>query len=182
MKAYTKNKVWQIIGVAVLCALCVLGAVLGVVFGMNHSTEDLNVSMAISSESTYGEIEKAPLLAQSASSGKMLKVTDELHHNISDDIASDGSSKFELLQKIDEYSGSIFSYQLRFLPTIDSGSNLQDSLEQSISLFQENSVLRFESDELGFYIKFASTNLSMSTFLQGLFDSFDWHKTVTDFF
>lgn len=40
----SKNKVWQIIGVAVLCAVCVLTAVLGVVFGMNHPSEDLNVS------------------------------------------------------------------------------------------------------------------------------------------
>lgn len=40
----TKSKVWQIIGVAVLCAVCVLTAVLGIVFGMNHSSEDLNVS------------------------------------------------------------------------------------------------------------------------------------------
>lgn len=40
----SKNKVWQIVGVAVLCAVCVLTAVLGVVFGMNHSSEDLNVS------------------------------------------------------------------------------------------------------------------------------------------
>lgn len=40
----TKSKVWQIIGVSVLCAVCVLTAVLGVVFGMNHPSEDLNVS------------------------------------------------------------------------------------------------------------------------------------------
>lgn len=40
----TKSKVWQIIGVAVLCAVSVLTVVLGVVFGMNHSPEDLNVS------------------------------------------------------------------------------------------------------------------------------------------
>lgn len=44
----TKSKVWQIIGVAVLCAVCVLTAVLGVVFGMNHSSEDLNVSKDMS--------------------------------------------------------------------------------------------------------------------------------------
>lgn len=44
----TKSKVWQIIGVAVLCAVCVLTAVLGVVFGMHHSTEDLNVSKDMS--------------------------------------------------------------------------------------------------------------------------------------
>lgn len=44
----SKNKVLQIIGVAVLCAVCVLGAVLGVVFGMNHSSEDLNVSKDMS--------------------------------------------------------------------------------------------------------------------------------------
>ena len=44
----SKNKVWQIIGVAVLCAVCVLTAVLGVVFGMNHSSEDLNVSKDMS--------------------------------------------------------------------------------------------------------------------------------------
>lgn len=40
----SKNKVWQIVGVSVLCAVLVLGAVIGVVFGMNHSSEDLNVS------------------------------------------------------------------------------------------------------------------------------------------
>ena len=44
----TKSKVWQIICVAVLCAVCVLTAVLGVVFGMNHSSEDLNVSKDMS--------------------------------------------------------------------------------------------------------------------------------------
>ena len=50
MKAnITKSKVWQIIGVSVLCAILVLGAVLGVVFGMNHSIEDLNVSKNMSS-------------------------------------------------------------------------------------------------------------------------------------
>lgn len=46
----TKSKVWQIIGVAVLCAVCVLGAVLGVLFGMNHSSEDLNVSKDMSNQ------------------------------------------------------------------------------------------------------------------------------------
>ena len=46
----SKNKVWQIIGVSVLCAVLVLGAVLGVVFGMHHSTEDLNVSKDMSSD------------------------------------------------------------------------------------------------------------------------------------
>ncbi|UKI47869.1 MAG: hypothetical protein L6V82_08735 [Clostridiales bacterium] len=46
----TKSKVWQIIGVAVLCAVCVLGAVLGVLFGMNHSSEDLNVSKDLVSD------------------------------------------------------------------------------------------------------------------------------------
>lgn len=44
----TKRKVLQIIGVAVLCAVCVLTAVLGVVFGMNHSSENLNVSKDLS--------------------------------------------------------------------------------------------------------------------------------------
>lgn len=44
----SKNKVWQIIGVSVLCAVLILGAVLGVVFGMNHSSEDLNVSKDMS--------------------------------------------------------------------------------------------------------------------------------------
>ena len=44
----TKSKVWQIVGVSVLCAVLVLGAVLGVVFGMHHSTEDLNVSKDMS--------------------------------------------------------------------------------------------------------------------------------------
>lgn len=46
----SKSKVWQIIGVAVLCAVCVLGAILGVVFGMNHSSEDLNVSKDMSGQ------------------------------------------------------------------------------------------------------------------------------------
>lgn len=46
----TKSKVWQIIGVVVLCAVCVLTAVLGVVFGMNHSSEDLNVSKDMSNQ------------------------------------------------------------------------------------------------------------------------------------
>ena len=46
----TKSKAWQIIGVAVLCAVCVLTAVLGVVFGMNHSSEDLNVSKDMSNQ------------------------------------------------------------------------------------------------------------------------------------
>ena len=46
----SKNKVWQIIGVAVLCAVCVLGAVFGIVFGMNHSSEDLNVSKDMSNQ------------------------------------------------------------------------------------------------------------------------------------
>lgn len=46
----TKSKVWQIVGVAVLCAVCVLTAVLGVVFGMNHSSEDLNVSKDMSNQ------------------------------------------------------------------------------------------------------------------------------------
>ncbi len=46
----SKNKVWQIVGVSVLCAVLVLGAVLGVVFGMHHSTEDLNVSKDMSSD------------------------------------------------------------------------------------------------------------------------------------
>lgn len=44
----TKSKVWQIVGVSMLCAVLVLGAVLGVVFGMHHSTEDLNVSKDMS--------------------------------------------------------------------------------------------------------------------------------------
>lgn len=46
----SKNKVWQIVGVSVLCAVLVLGAVLGVVFGMNHSSEDLNVSKDMSEQ------------------------------------------------------------------------------------------------------------------------------------
>lgn len=46
----TKSKVWQIIGVAVLCAVCVLGAVFGIVFGMNHSSGDLNVSRDMSNQ------------------------------------------------------------------------------------------------------------------------------------
>ena len=46
----SKNKVWQIVGVSVLCAVLVLGAVLGVVFGMNHSSEDLNVSNDMSEQ------------------------------------------------------------------------------------------------------------------------------------
>lgn len=46
----SKNKVLQIIGVSVLCAVLVLGAVLGVVFGMNHSSEDLNVSKDMSGQ------------------------------------------------------------------------------------------------------------------------------------
>lgn len=46
----SKNKVWQIIGIAVLCAVCVLTTVLGVVFGMNHSSEDLNVSKDMSNQ------------------------------------------------------------------------------------------------------------------------------------
>lgn len=46
----TKSKVWQIIGIAVLCAVCVLTTVLGVVFGMNHSSEDLNVSKDMSNQ------------------------------------------------------------------------------------------------------------------------------------
>ncbi len=50
----TKSKVWQIIGVAVLCAVCVLTAVLGVVFGMNHSSEDLNVSKDMASDIDNG--------------------------------------------------------------------------------------------------------------------------------
>ncbi len=49
-KNISKNKVWQIVGISVLCAVLVLGAVLGVVFGMHHSTEDLNVSKDMSSE------------------------------------------------------------------------------------------------------------------------------------
>lgn len=49
-KNISKNKVWQIVGVSVLCAVLVLGAVLGVVFGMHHSTEDLNVSKDMSSD------------------------------------------------------------------------------------------------------------------------------------
>lgn len=47
---FSKNKVWQILGVAVLCAVTVLGAVLGVLFGMNHSSEDLNVSKDMSNQ------------------------------------------------------------------------------------------------------------------------------------
>lgn len=50
----TKSKVWQIIGVAVLCAVCVLTAVLGIVFGMNHSSEDLNVSKDMASDIDNG--------------------------------------------------------------------------------------------------------------------------------
>lgn len=46
----SKNKVWQIVGVSVLCAVLVLGVVLGVVFGMNHSSEDLNVSKDMSEQ------------------------------------------------------------------------------------------------------------------------------------
>mgnify|MGYP004454168583 CR=1 FL=1 len=47
---FSKNKVWQILGVAVLCAVTVLGAVLGVLFGMNHSSEDLNISKDMSNQ------------------------------------------------------------------------------------------------------------------------------------
>ena len=50
----TKSKVWQIIGVAVLCAVCVLTAVLGIVFGMNHSSEDLNMSKDMASDIDNG--------------------------------------------------------------------------------------------------------------------------------
>lgn len=50
----TKSKVWQIIGVAVLCAVCVLSAVLGIVFGMNHSSEELNVSKDMASDIDNG--------------------------------------------------------------------------------------------------------------------------------
>lgn len=49
-----KSKVWQIIGVAVLCAVCVLTAVLGIVFGMNHSSEDLNMPKDIVSDMDNG--------------------------------------------------------------------------------------------------------------------------------
>lgn len=47
-ESISKNKAWQIVGVAVLCAVCVLGAVLGIVFGMNHSSEELSVSKDMS--------------------------------------------------------------------------------------------------------------------------------------
>lgn len=50
----TKSKVWQIIGVSVLCVVCVLTAVLGIVFGMNHSSEDLNVSKDMASDIDNG--------------------------------------------------------------------------------------------------------------------------------
>ena len=50
----SKNKVWQIVGVSVLCAVLVLGAVLGVVFGMNHSSEDLNMSKDMASDIDNG--------------------------------------------------------------------------------------------------------------------------------
>lgn len=36
-----KYKIWQIVGVSILCAVIVLGAVLGVVFGINKSSDDL---------------------------------------------------------------------------------------------------------------------------------------------
>lgn len=53
----TKSKVWQIIGVAVLCAVCVLTAVLGIVFGMNHSSEDLNVSKDLVSDMDNSDLQ-----------------------------------------------------------------------------------------------------------------------------
>lgn len=37
----SKNKLWQIIGVSILCAVLVLGAVLGIVFGMKNAGADL---------------------------------------------------------------------------------------------------------------------------------------------
>lgn len=46
----SKNKVWQIVGVSVLCSVLILGAVLGVLFGMNHSSDDLNVSKDLVSD------------------------------------------------------------------------------------------------------------------------------------
>lgn len=39
----SKNKVWQIVGISVLCAVLVLGAVLSIVFGMRHNITDNQV-------------------------------------------------------------------------------------------------------------------------------------------
>ena len=72
----TKSKVWQIIGVSVLCAVLVLGAVLGVVFGMNHSSEDLNVSKDMASDIDNGVLHDTTVrllsgVATTASDGSM---------------------------------------------------------------------------------------------------------------
>lgn len=46
----SKNKIWQIIGVSVLCAVLVLGAVLGIVFGMRNFGTALNAPTDMSNE------------------------------------------------------------------------------------------------------------------------------------
>ena len=40
----TKKKVWQIAGICCLCVCVLMGSVLGVVFGMNHTTEPVNLA------------------------------------------------------------------------------------------------------------------------------------------
>ena len=42
----TKKKVWQIAGICCLCVCVLMGSVLGVVFGMNHTSEPVNLATA----------------------------------------------------------------------------------------------------------------------------------------
>lgn len=50
----SKYNICQIVGVSVVCAILVLSAVLGIVFGMNHSSEELNVSKDMASDIDNG--------------------------------------------------------------------------------------------------------------------------------
>lgn len=159
MKTNTKNKAWQIIGVAVLCALCVLGSILGVVFGMNHSTEPMNVTMAMSSETMSGKVENAPLLAQSSSSSKALRPTEELYNSISDDVRNDGSSSLKLMKKlhfrIDDPHAQIpdfYTYQLKFIPVGVTEANFEDAYDFLLSSFGSHVGLTFDNTDANFVI------------------------------
>ena len=53
----TKKKVWQIAGICCLCVCVLMGCVLGVVFGMNHTSEPVN--LATTNENVVVSIEQS---------------------------------------------------------------------------------------------------------------------------
>lgn len=180
MKTNTKNKAWQIIGVAVLCALCVLGSILGVVFGMNHSTEPMNVTMAMSSETMSGKVENAPLLAQSSSSSKALRPTEQLYYSISDVVRNGGSARLNLIKKLyfkatnpSAIAPDFYTYQLKIIPVGVTEANFEDAYDFFLTTFREYYCFNFNTTDYSDSIRVTiQTNSGVSCLMFDLRASF----------